>query len=180
MSWELWLQFVQTAAVVIGIVFGLVQLRQLREQREIQAGVELLRPLQAPETAETILLIHVLPDNLSGEELRLRLGDEFGSVLSLLALFESLGPLVARGHVPIEMYAEFYRGPTSLCWRKLRRYVEEQRHVGWSSLYEWVQWLAERMEERSADAGDTPAFEQFDSWKNSSDYDRLRRQPPSR
>jgi hypothetical protein len=179
MSSELLLQLIQTAAVVVGIVFGLVQLRQLREQREIQAGVELLRPLQASETAETILLIHSLPDSLDGKQLRLRLGKEFGSVLSLLALFESLGPLVARGHVPIDMYAEFYRGPTILCWRKLRGYVEEQRLAGWSSLYEWVQWLAERMEERSASVLDIPAFEQFESWKTSSDYEKLskRRRP---
>ncbi len=44
MSWELALQIIQTAAVVIGVVFGLVQLRQLRTQREVQAGIELLQP----------------------------------------------------------------------------------------------------------------------------------------
>jgi hypothetical protein len=170
---ELWLQTIQTVAVVVGIIFGLVQLRQLRDQREIQAGVELLGPLQSPDVAETILLIHGLPDGLSGAELRSRLGDEFGAVLGLLGMFESLGPLVARGHVPIDMYAEFYRGPTVLCWTKLRQYVEEQRQAGWSSLYEWVQWLAERMEERSPRALDVPAFERFKNWKDSSDYDRL-------
>ena len=179
MSWELSLQLIQTAAVVVGIVFGLVQLRELRQQQEIQAGVELLRPLQSPDTAETILLIHGLPDNLSGKDLRSQLGDKFGSVLSLLALFESLGPLVARGHVPIDMYAEFYRGPTVLCWRKLHQYVEEQRQAGWNSLYEWVQWLAERMEERSSRAIDVPAFERFRAWNSSSDYDHLDKQSHS-
>lgn len=173
MSWELLLQLIQTVAVVVGIVFGLIQLRQLREQREIQAEAELLRPLQSPEVAETILLIHALPKDLNGEQLMTRLGDQFGSVLGLLAKFESLGPLVARGHVPIDMYAEFYRGPTVLCWAKLRRYVEEQREAGWSSLYEWAQWLAERMEERSRDRMDVPAFERFRNWKNKADYYRL-------
>jgi len=173
MTWELGLQLIQTVAVVVGIIFGVVQLRQLREQREIQAGAELLRPLQSPEVAEMILLIHGLPEGLTGEQLRARLGKEFGSVLGLLAQFESLGPLVARGHVPIDMYAEFYRGPTVLCWIKLRRYVEEQREAGWPTLFEWMQWLAERLMERSQVQSDVPAFERFRAWKSSQDFNRL-------
>lgn len=110
MSWELALQIIQTAAVVLGVVFGLIQLRQLRAQREVQAGIELLHPLQAPESVEAIMLVYSLPENLSGEQVRERLGDHFGTVLGVLGLFESLGPLVARGHVPIEMYSDFYRG----------------------------------------------------------------------
>ena len=173
MSLELWLQTIQTIAVIAGIIFGLMQLRQLREQREIQAGVELLQPLQWPEMAETILLIHRLPDHLSGPELRSRLGKNFGSVLALLAMFESLGPLVARGHVPVRMYSEFYRGATVLCWTKLQRYIEEERLAGWPNLYEWVQWLAEQMLERTPKSSDIPAFERFASWSKSSDYERL-------
>jgi hypothetical protein len=147
MSWELVLQSLQTAAVIFGIGFGLVQLREIRRQKEAQAGVELLHSLQLPQTAVSVLLLHTLPDNLSGEELESKLGGRFDSVIALLAVLESLGPLVARGHVPLDMYEQFYRGATMVCWRKTRRYVEEQRE-GWPGLFEWVQWLAERMEER--------------------------------
>ncbi len=73
----------------------------------------------------------------------------------------------------MDMYAEFYRGRTVLCWRKLRHYVEEQRQAGWGSLYEWVQWLAERIEERSSGVLNVPAFERFKNWKGSSDFRRL-------
>ncbi len=173
MSWELALQIIQTAAVVIGVVFGLVQLRQLRTQREVQAGIELLHPLQAPATVEAIMLVYSLPDDLSGEQLRERLGKHFGTVIGVLGLFESLGPLVARGHVPVEMYSDFYRGVTVLCWKKLRRYIEEQRQAGWPSLFEWLQWLAERMDERRATSSDVPAFERFKNWNHSGDYERL-------
>ena len=147
MSWELVLQSLQTAAVIFGIGFGLVQLREIRRQKEAQAGVDLLHSLLLPLTAVSVLLLHALPDNLSGEELESKLGGRFDSVIALLAVLESLGPLVARGHVPLDMYEQFYRGATMVCWRKTRRYVEEQRE-GWPGLFEWVQWLAERMEER--------------------------------
>jgi hypothetical protein len=96
-------------------------------------------------------------------------------VIGALSMFEALGPLVARGHVPIEMYADFYRGVTVLCWRKLRRSIEEQRALGWPNLFEWLQWLAERMEERLPASEDRPAFERYASWTHSGDYHVLAR-----
>ena len=167
------LQAVETTAVVIGVGFGLMQLRQLREQRDVEAALELLRPLQSLESAEALLILHGLPDNLGSDQLRKHLGDEFEAVMATAALFESLGPLVARGHVPVEMYAEFYRGPTVLTWRKLSGYINEQREAGWPSLFEWLQWLAERMAERAVPATNAPAHERFRLWRRPSDYRRV-------
>jgi hypothetical protein len=172
MSWEILLQTIETLAVVVGVVFGLMQLRQLRHEREIQAGTELLHSL--PQMAAASLKLYELPDNLTGQELRSRLGDRFDAVFDLLAVFECLGPLVARGQVPIDLYAEYYRGATVVSWRKVRRYVLEERQSGWTNLFEWVQWLAERMEERGSLSEDIPAFERLRHWKNGRDYDRLR------
>ena len=171
---DLALQTIETAAVVLGVVFGLIQLRQLRAQREIQTAVELLHPLQSPDFAEAVLLVHALPDNLDERGLREQLGDEFGTVLALLAVFESLGPLIARGYVPLEMYAEFYRGPTVLCWTKLQRYIEARRRSGWPMLFEWLQWLAEQLERRAVQGNEIPAFQRFREWNGARDYQRLR------
>jgi hypothetical protein len=173
MSFELALAAIQTVAVAVGVVFGLIQLRQLRVQREVQAGIELLRPLQTPQAAHALMVIHGLPDGLKEAQLTQRLGNDFSAVIGALALFESLGPLVARGHVPIEMYADSYRGVTVLCWEKLRPYIEEQRREGWPNLFEWVQWLAERMEQRAPRSSDLPAFERFKAWRSAEDYDRF-------
>lgn len=167
MQWELALQVVQTIAVLIGVVFGLIQLKQIHTQREVQAGIELLRPLQSPEMASTILLLHSVPENLSGAELQENLGDKMTEVLALLALFESLGPLIERGHVPIDMYAQFYRGPTIICWAKCRRFIIELRERNWPELFEWLQWLAERMETHPSRSA-LPAFEEFRDWKSPS------------
>lgn len=173
MSMDLALQTIETLAVLVGVVFGLAQLRQLSHQRDVQAGLELLAPLQSPECAEALMMFHDLPDNLTGKELRERLGPQFKQAISTLGLFESLGPIVARGHVPIGMYAEFYRGPTVLSWRKFKRYIEEERNEGWPSLFEWLQWLAERMEECAPASADVPAYKRFANWKGPNDYARL-------
>jgi hypothetical protein len=169
------LEAIETAAVVIGVVFGLLQLRQLRLQREIQAGIELLRPLQAPQASEALMMIHALPDGLAGQLMSEKLGANFGSVVGVLSLFESLGPLIARGHMPIEMYADSYRGVTVICWRKMQPYIEDRRNQGWPNLYEWLQWLAERMEERADLASDIPAYVRLRGWKKGADFHRLPR-----
>jgi hypothetical protein len=176
---DLVLQAIETAAVVLGVAFGLLQLRQLRFQREIQAGIELLRPLHSPMMPEHVMAIHALPECLGAKQIVERLGDRFGSVVAVLGLFESLGPIVARGHIPIEMYAESYRGVTVLCWKKMRPWIEQRRNEGWPNLFEWLEWLAGQMEARTRLAPDVPAFEQFRAWKSPADYERLRRQPPT-
>jgi len=175
MSADLVLQAIETAAVVIGVVFGLIQLRQLRYQREIQAGIELLRPLHSPVMPENVMAVHALPDGLTAKQIREELGDRFGSILAVLGLFESLGPVIARGHIPIEMYADSYRGVTVICWKKMKPWIEEQRAQGWPNLFEWLQWLADRMNERADLSSDLPAFEQFSAWKSGADYERLAR-----
>lgn len=173
MSLDHALQALETLAVVLGVVFGLFQLRQLRLQREVQAGIELLRPLQSPQAAEALLTVYNLPDGLNEAALKERLGDKFGSVLGVLGLFESLGPLIARGHVPIEMYADSYRGITVLCWKKMRPYIQEQRDKGWPNLFEWLHWLSDRMEQSAPRSLDGPAYERLSAWTKGSDYDRL-------
>lgn len=129
MTLELTLQIVQTIAVVVGVVFGLIQLYQLRVQREAQGAAEMLRSLQTTLTARAALLMYELPDNLSTMEFKAKLGeDDFAAVSSLMATFESLGPLVARGHIPIDVYADYYRGATVVCWRKARSNIATGRH----------------------------------------------------
>ncbi len=174
MSFSLLLEIIQVLAVVLGIAFGLDQLRQLRRQREAQAVTELLRSLQAPDIVRAAMLLFDLPDDLTGEQLQERLGDDWKAVMGLLGIFESLGPVVARGHIPIQAYEDVFRGGTVVCWKKLRRYVENRRAGGWSNFAEWFQWLAERMEERAPLVADIPAHERFRSWRSPTDFARLR------
>jgi hypothetical protein len=158
------LQAIQTAAVLVGVVFGLVQLRQFRRQREAEAGAAMLQSLQSADAGASMLILAGLPDDLTGAELKARLGADFDAVIGLASMFESLGPLVARGHVPIDIYEDYYRGATVICWRKLRRYIEDERFSGWTNLFEWFQWLAERMAERAPLDRDVPAYERFRRW----------------
>lgn len=177
MTLELGLQIVQTLAVVIGGFFAVVQLRQMRIQRELEVGAEMVRTMQSPMMASTTLLIVDLPDNLTTAELKAKAGEKFADVVYMASVFESMGPLVARGQLQLDYYADFYRGATILCWRKLQRYTQEQRAAGYTNLFEWFEWLAQRLEERAPYAGDVPAQIQFKDWRSPSDYARLKAKP---
>jgi hypothetical protein len=115
------LQGLQTIAVLVGVVLCLVQLRQFRHQRDVQAGAAMLQSLQSSNTGSAMLLLAALPNDLAANGLKSRLGDNFDAVIGLASMFESLGPLVARGHVPIDIYEDYYRGATVVCWGKRRR-----------------------------------------------------------
>lgn len=167
------LQILQTLAVLVGVVFGLIQLSQIKRQQEATAGAAMLQSLQSTDAGSTALLLVELPDDLSGGDLKLRLGENFDRVIALASMFESVGPLVARGQVPIDIYADFYRGATVLCWHKLRRYVAERRAAGWSNLFEWFEWLADQMDRMAPLASDIPATERYRDWRDASDFDRL-------
>jgi len=136
------LELLQTIAVLIGVVFGLDQLRQIRRQREVQGAIELLRPLNTPQATALMVRVAGLDRGLSEARLRKALGEDFDDTLGVLGLFEGMGPLVQRGYIDLKLYRAFYRGPTVHCWEVFERFIQQRRAEGWPTLFEGVEWLA--------------------------------------
>lgn len=153
------------AAVVIGLIFGLAQIRQFRQQRLDAADLELLRSLQDAEFVHSFSLIYPLPNNLSAQELR-NMGPEYvNAALGMSARFEALGLLVFRGSIPFDLVEKIHGGNAILFWRKLQAWIEQLRsEQGHQLLFEWFQWLAERMTEHSR-LQQIPAYQQHKVWK---------------
>ena len=152
-------------AVIVAIVFGVVQVRQFQQHRRDSADVELMRSMQDREFTQSFRLIYSLPDNLSASGLR-----DLGAVyeeaaIAIGARFESMGLLVFRGSIPFELVEQIVGGVVVLLWRKLRlwaiEYRAEQDH---ELLFEWFQWLAERIEERGRTA-ELPAYKRYSNWR---------------
>ena len=63
--------------------------------------------------------------------------------------WESLGVLVFRREVTMDLVDDFFSGPILISWQKLRVYSEEWRgNLNRATGSEWFHWLAERMMER--------------------------------
>jgi hypothetical protein len=157
-------QVLSGIAVVVAIVFGLVQARQFKQQRRDAADVELMRSMQDREFTRSFRLIYSIQDNLSASGLR-ALGPEYEeAAIALGARFESMGMLVFRGSIPLDLVEKIVGGVIVVLWRKLKLFVieyrAEQKH---ELLFEWFQWLAERIEERGRTA-EAPAYKQHSKW----------------
>ena len=157
---------IASLGVMLGLVFAGIQLRQFRLSQEREAGLELLHSYQTPLMVRGLLLMLALPDDLPRAEIDSRVGEELLTLWVLMVTWESLGVLVYRGQVDLAMVDDFFSGPLLLSWRKLQRYVAEyraqlQRHT----MFEWFQWLAERMQEREAQTPPVPAHIACRNWR---------------
>ena len=166
MSLEAWFQLVETAAVVIAVGFAIVQVRQYRDDKNREAALILLNSFQTPEFAKALVLVYAMPDGLSKQEIEDLLGEDMHLVYALTTTWESLGVLIHRGEMSIELVDDFFSGPITISWRKLRVYFFEDREIlGRDTVGEWFQWIAERFEELESSVTPVPAHVAHRNWK---------------
>jgi hypothetical protein len=108
-------------------------------------AADLCRGFTDPELAKAINLLKSLPDGISLKELRSRDGNYEEAIQIVGMTFETMGILVQKDIASFKIVQEL-AGGLLLMMR----------------FGEWVQWLAERVEEREPDI--RPAFEAYADW----------------
>ena len=63
-------QIVGTATIVGGMVFGLIQLSELKKQRRDAVAAELMHTFMGAELANALTILRGLPDGASADDLR--------------------------------------------------------------------------------------------------------------
>ena len=169
MSFEIVLQAIEAAAVVIGVGFAIVQVRQYRGEKQREAALLLMHSFQTPEFAKAMNLVYNMPDGLSKDEVERHFGKKFHLVYALMTTWESLGILVFRGEVSLDLVNEFFSGPVKISWRKLQGHVMgEREQLERETIEEWFQWLAERLAERESRQPRVPAHIAHKQWSDRS------------
>ncbi len=128
--------------VVGGLAFAIVQLAQLRRQRRELAAIELARSFSNPDFARALQRVLELQPGLTTEKLP-QLDDETLYAMMLLSLtFESIGVMVHRGIVDIDIVWELMGGVVLTAWERLRPWAIHQRErSGREKFDEWMEWL---------------------------------------
>ena len=86
---------------------------------------------------------------------------------ALMTTWESLGILIHRGEMSIELVDDFFSGPITVSWRKLQSQVFGEREaLGRETVGEWFQWLAERFADRESSEPPVPAHIAHRDWKS--------------
>ena len=160
------LSIISTSAIVAAGVFAGVQLRLYNKQRARESALQLVHSFRTPEFLSALNIVFDLPEGLSKKELEDRLGDKLVHVLVMLGTFESLGILVYRREIDIQLVEDFFSGVIILSGKKLRRYLVEVREASKrETYYEWCQWLYEQLEKREMKTPAVPSYLAFRDWK---------------
>ena len=157
---------VNAFAVTAGVIFAAVQIRYYRRQRRREAMLELVRSFQSPAFTSALRRVLSLPDGADAKKIREVLGPDGEDAVYMVSLtWESLGLLVFRREVTLDLVGDFFSGPIVASWRKLSGYIAELRRDAHRDTYfEWVQWLAERMMEEEKQTPPVPAHVAHREW----------------
>ena len=158
---------INAIAVTAGVIFAAAQIRHYSQRRRRDAMLELVRSFQSPSFASAFRRVISLPDGATQAQVIKLLGADGDDATHIVGLtWESLGVLVFRREVTLDVVDDFFSGPISISWRKLSRYVFEQRAVlHRETAFEWFQWLAERMIDREKQTPPVPAHIAHRGWK---------------
>lgn len=166
MTLETFFQMVEALAVVVAVGFAIIQLRQYRQRQISEAAMELLRSFQTPDFAKALNHIYAMPDGLSKAEIEARVGEDLHYVYAITTMWESIGVLVFRREIPLDLVEDFFSGPISISWRKLRPYFEAEREEqNRGTIGEWFEWLADRLAARESLEPPAPAHIAHRNWK---------------
>ena len=158
---------INAIAVTAGVIFAAAQIRQYRQRRERDAMLELVRSFQSPAFTAALRRVLSLPDGADSAKIREVLGPDGEDAVYLVSLtWESLGVLVYRREVTLDLVDDFFSGPLVISWQKLKVYSEEWRSaLNRETGNEWFHWLAERMLEREKTAPPIPAYVAHRHWR---------------
>lgn len=160
------LQLFSTVIMVIGVVFGIQNIRQFQASRKRESAILMLNSFQTSEFVRGLLYIFDLPDQASKEVLDALPEERFMAIYMVIGTWERLGILVYRREIDIELVDDAFSGPIIQSWLKLGKYIQEFRHyVQRETAMEWFQWLAERMLERETGIQAVPAYQAARGWK---------------
>jgi hypothetical protein len=165
MTLEAFFQMIEAAAVVIAVGFAIVQVRQHERRQARESAMELLHSFQTPDFARALTLVYAMPDGLSKAQIEQRLGDDLHLVYAMTTTWESVGVLVFRREISLNLVDDFFSGPVTISWRRLRGYfmaerAEQQRET----IGEWFEWLADRLADRESDEPPIPAHVAHRNW----------------
>lgn len=166
MNFSTLLELITTLSITLAGIFAGVQIIQFKKQRARESAIHMLHSAQTPEFMDAVDVLFNLPEDLSKKQIEEYVGSKMNRVLVMFGTFESIGYLVFRREISLELVDNFFGGAIVLFWKKYRNYFIELRVTSKRENYgEWVQWLADQLEKRAKNVQIAPAHIAYKDWK---------------
>jgi hypothetical protein len=97
-----------------------MQIRTSNKQRSRESAYHLLNSFQTPEFHQAVAILADLPEGLSKKEIEEKLRDKMTCMYVMFGTFESLGILIYRREINIQLIEDFFSGVIILLGKKLK------------------------------------------------------------
>jgi hypothetical protein len=162
------LNIASTLALIAALVFAALQVRVANRGRAEQAALTIVEAIQNEGWSHSLSVIIHLPDAITPEEIDQRGPACTKAIEDYGIRIETVGYMVFRGIVSIDTIEQLLGGAITSFWARVRPWVERDRKRSASHRqFEWVQWLAERLEERRSGRTAEAAYTRYRDWKPS-------------
>ena len=148
-----------TLSLIVGVIFGIAQVRAAARDRKERLTLESLRHFQTREFSELMYFIIYQSFPTSEKELRKRPAKEQVFYLHFAQEMESLGILVAERLIDIDLVDKTLGSFVMTAWSKYKTMFDDIRQKQSDPfLGEYFQWLSERIEERMREQPRKPFY----------------------
>lgn len=152
--------------VVIGVLFGLIEIRHYRQQRQESAAMEIMRAFQSHDFTRALGLVmdyeqecRQCREESMPQELQ-------NAAMLVSTTLEAVGLMVYQRIVPFRLVQQLMGGTIQAHWRVLRHHTQWLREkLDRPSLHEWFQWLAERLDEYPEYRDEEGAYSKYHHWQ---------------
>jgi len=144
-------------SLIVGLIFGIVQVRVAVRDRRERLTLEMLRQFQTREFAELLFFItqHNFP--CTRDEMQKLPANDQVMIIQFGQQMESLGMIVAEGLVNMDLVDKTLGSFVTTSWEKYKTLFLNIREVQSDPfLGEYFQWLAERIDRRMTECPRKP------------------------
>lgn len=152
-------------AVIIALVFGMLQFRQFQTKRHDVSVAQLINANLSPDFMRSLRLVASTPAEQVDAGLRAQNPAMEAAAQNLHHVYEGLGVLVFQRIIPLSILDDLIGMRTRNVWRKLQPWIERNRQGENKNAGEWFQWLCERLIENQAPGRMDGAHVTHRSWK---------------
>ena len=152
--------------VVSGVFFGLVEVRNYRQQRQEVASMEIMRAFQSYEFTKALRLVMKFEQECKqqcDESMPQELQD---AAMLVSTTLEAVGLMVYQRIVPFRLVQLLMGGVIQASWRVLSSHTDWLRDkLNRPSVHEWFQWLAERLDKYPEYRDEEGAYAKYLDWR---------------